>query len=122
MTPPYPRRRRWPIKPNRPGGIELIVEADLQRTLEDLLDWRGLLHFHDEDARRNDAGLPDLIWPEPAAEVLHLWELKTMVGQLEPPQVAWRAALERCKTVDYRVVRPSDTQWIREYLGFKEGA
>lgn len=109
-------------RPTDARALLHIREDHLQRTIEEMLDWAHLLHFHDEDARRNDAGLPDLIWPEPAMGSLHLWELKTTRGVVSPAQIAWGEALSKCGEVDYRIIRPADLAWIRGYLGFKEGA
>ena len=102
-----------------PHVLSIVRESELQRTIEDMLDWAHLLHFHDEDARRDEAGLPDLIFPRPP--VLHLWELKTQRGQLRTEQAKWAAQLLRCTSIDYRVVRPEHLDQVREYLGFRRG-
>lgn len=92
-----------------------VSEDELQGSIEKMLDWRHLLHFHDEDARRDDAGLPDLIFPIPP--ILHLWELKTMSGRMKDKQIEWGEALKACTEIDYRIVRPSELSWVKRYLG-----
>lgn len=69
-------------------------ESALQTGVEELLALDGWLFFHDRDARRNRAGLPDLVAVHPTRGRLLFAELKTERGRLRPDQAAWLDALE----------------------------
>lgn len=89
-------------------------EAAFQRTITDLADVLHLPWYHDADARRNNAGFPDLVIP--TGDVLRLWELKTMRGRLRPAQRMWRDALMRCQYVQYAELRPCDWWYVVRML------
>lgn len=82
-----------------------MSEADFQRAVLSLARWLGLLDWHDNDSRRNSAGLPDLILVGPRGV---LWrELKTATGKLRPAQQTWGTALGIAGQ-DWDVWRPAD--------------
>lgn len=81
------------------------TEADFQRAVTDLLDTLGLRYWHDNDSRRNKAGLPDLIIVCPAGV---LWrELKTERGRVTSEQREWLTDLHSAGQ-DADVWRPRD--------------
>jgi hypothetical protein len=82
-----------------------MTEADLQRAVIDLIRWLGLRYFHDNDARRNRAGFPDLVIA--GAGGVAFRELKTAVGRLRPEQMDWISILELAGA-DVAVWRPVD--------------
>jgi hypothetical protein len=63
-----------------------VSEAALQKSIEDMAARLGWWTWHDNDSRRNEAGLPDLLLVHP--EHGTLWfELKTMKGRVRKAQV-----------------------------------
>jgi len=102
------------VNPARAILDAAMSETAFQAQITDLCDTLRLPWFHDEDARRDNAGLPDLIIPAPP--VLHIWELKTMRGRLRREQEVWGAYLARCREIDYRVLRPADWPLIEVAL------
>lgn len=82
-----------------------MSEADLQAAVIALARWHGLRCWHDNDSRRNAAGLPDLILVGPGGV---LWrELKAARGRLRPAQEQWGSDL-RIAGQDWDVWRPAD--------------
>ena len=80
-------------------------ESDFQRAVTDLARTLGLRYWHDNDSRRNEAGLPDLIIVGPHGV---LWrELKTERGRVTSDQRDWLTDLARAGQ-DADVWRPSD--------------
>lgn len=94
--------------------LRSVPESDLQGQCQQVAELIQVPYFHDNDPRRNFAGLPDTLIP--VAPVLCLWELKTEAGKLRPEQVVWGEVLQACTKLDYRVVRPStiaeDLDWL----------
>ena len=86
-----------------------MTEDDLQVCVEDLLTTLGYLWFHDEDSRRNEAGLPDLIAVHERTGFLLIVELKKENGKARPKQARWLAALRRRQRQAYLccIWRPS---------------
>ena len=81
-----------------------MQEKDLQRAVTDLCDLMGILWWHDNDSRRNNSGLPDLILVGESV----LWvELKSAKGRLRDGQKAWIEALEAAGQA-VAVWRPDD--------------
>jgi hypothetical protein len=91
-----------------------MTEADLQALIEDAAHLHGWLVFHDNDARRNIAGFPDLVLVNPPRVVF--LELKSDKGRVRPEQQRWMRALEQCHTLSSAVVRPSDADDVLAYL------
>lgn len=79
-------------------------EDHLQQLITDLAKTLRWVWWHDNDSRRNDAGLPDLLLIRERA----IWrELKTEKGRLKPEQAAWGQRLLRSGQ-DWAIWRPSD--------------
>lgn len=82
-----------------------MSEQDLHKAVTDMASAYGLLWWHDNDSRRNRAGLPDLLIVGKRKAV---WvELKAEKGRFRPAQQIWLAALTAAGH-DVRVIRPSD--------------
>lgn len=79
--------------------------------LAHLRNWRV---WHDNDSRRNNAGLPDLILIR-APNVIFA-ELKKHNGRPTCEQQQWLAELDRCTTVQAHLWRPDDWAQIEEVL------
>ena len=94
--------------------LKAVTEKAFQASIIQLLKLKNILHFHDNDSRRNNAGLPDLIVIK--NDTIFLWELKSEKGKLRPSQEVWLDALSKVKKVDVRVLRPNDWQQIEEAL------
>lgn len=62
--------------------------------------------FHDMDARRNPAGLPDILMI--VGKTLYFVECKPRIEKLAPAQEAWQEALAGVEELVYGVVRPAD--------------
>jgi hypothetical protein len=85
----------------------LMTEDQLQMSVVQLAGLCGWEWFHDEDSRRNRAGLPDLILVRGHRL---LWrELKTTTGRVRPDQKRWIALLQAAGE-DAGVWRPA--QWF----------
>jgi VRR-NUC domain len=98
--------------------LRLVSEADLQATVEALLDLYGYLSYHTYDSRRSRPGFPDLAAIRPGGTGSPLWllELKTETGRLRPAQARWGEALAASPTVRYAVIRPADLPQLVEDL------
>lgn len=64
-----------------------VSEADFQRAVIDLAKLRGWRVWHDNDSRRNAAGLPDLIMVRRGRLIFA--ELKSKRGRLRAEQADW---------------------------------
>jgi hypothetical protein len=93
-----------------------IAEAALQEKLRDLAKQTGALYFHDRDSRKNPKGWPDTALIMPGSTTLWVPELKKELGVLKPEQVQWGEALVLCQRVEYRVMRPSNSDEIVEEI------
>jgi predicted type IV restriction endonuclease len=80
-------------------------EADFQEQVVDLAESLGWKVWHDQDSRRNRAGLPDLELLR-GATMLRL-ELKTEKGIVSDAQEAYINRLKLVRFVVADVVRPS---------------
>ena len=95
-------RRVRVIEPPGPPSL-WIAEAPFQRLITDLAEWCGWVWWHDEDSRKNDAGLPDLLLIRRRL----IWrEIKTERGKLRPEQLAFGQRLLRAGQ-DWDCWRPS---------------
>jgi hypothetical protein len=84
---------------------DLMTEEQLQTSVVQLAGLCGWEWFHDEDSRRNRAGLPDLILVRGHRL---LWrELKTATGRVRHDQKRWIALLQAAGE-DVGVWRPDD--------------
>lgn len=84
----------------------VVPERDFQATVVDLAVLKGWRAWHDNDSRRNAAGLPDLILLRPPR--LLFVELKTERGRIQPEQQQWIDELGRCPGVEVHLWRPGD--------------
>lgn len=96
-----------------------MTEEDFQLAVMDLAAMLGLRVWHDNDSRRNKAGLPDLIIVGRRGV---LWrELKSAKGRVRPEQQAWLSELVAAGQ-DARVWRPahlSDGTVLAELRGVR---
>ncbi len=83
------------------------TEAEFQAAVVELAESLGWKVWHDNDSRRNRAGLPDLELLR-GASMLRL-ELKTEKGKVSGAQEAYINRLNQVRFVVADVVRPS--QW-----------
>ena len=84
-----------------------MLEREFQSAITDLCDLLGLRWWHDNDSRRNKAGLPDLIVVGPHGVLFR--ELKTTTGRVTPEQRDWLVELAAAGA-DADVWRPTDLQ------------
>lgn len=91
---------------------KLTLEIDFQKTIIELAEIYGWCYFHDNDSRRNIAGLPDLIL---VRERVIYAELKKQDGKLSRKQKEWIARLKNARQEVY-VWRPSDFEDIVKIL------
>lgn len=91
-----------------------LSEKEFQSSVVDLAEAMGWRSWHDRDARRNAAGLPDWILLRPPR--LLFIELKSETGRLRPEQRAWIDELARCPGVEVHVWKPGDWPEIEEAL------
>lgn len=90
---------------------EATFQAEVVREAE-ANDW---CCWHDNDSRRNAAGMVDLICAKPGRPLL-LWELKTRSGRVRPMQRFWVDLLSQALGVHTGVFRPADWTQMREIL------
>lgn len=83
-----------------------MSEDDLQEAVLAHADMMGWLAFHDNDSRRNRAGLPDLLL---VRERVIFAELKRQKGKYRDAQRTWMEALARAG-VEVYLWRPTD--WL----------
>lgn len=99
----------------REQTLRAVRERQFQEWTVDVATRFGWWVWHDNDSRRNRAGLPDLILVRPPRVVFV--ELKRETGRLRPEQARVLALLERCPGVESYVWRPSDEQDVLAALG-----
>lgn len=124
MTP----RRRTAKRPSKaivapeamPKGQlnKLVSEARFQSDLIKVLDDLGWWWWHDQDSRRNKAGLPDLILIRPPRLVFV--ELKRQQGRRRKAQITVLALLARCPGVEVYLWRPAEWNAIKANLASRE--
>lgn len=84
----------------------VVPEKELQRTVVELAQLRGWLVWHDNDSRRNAAGLPDLLLCRPPRFVVV--EMKAAKGRVSAEQRVWIERLGLCPGIEVHVWRPGD--------------
>lgn len=96
------------------GGprMPVLSEKRFQSQVEQLAALKGWVSWHDTDARRNRAGLPDLLL---LRERLVFVELKSERGKLRPAQVVFLDRLRQAGQEVY-VWKPSDWDTIEGVL------
>ncbi|HEY8597104.1 MAG TPA: hypothetical protein VIL85_01660 [Thermomicrobiales bacterium] len=99
------------LEPPTPPSLR-ISEEDFQALVVDLAERFRWLCWHDNDSRRNDAELPDLLL---LRERLIWRELKTQKGRLSAEQAAWGERLLRGGQ-DWAIWRPQDWGLIVDTL------
>lgn len=73
---------------------DAMLEADFQQKVIERCEALGLRVWHDEDSRRNRAGLPDLII---VGAMTAFVELKSAKGRLRPEQEAFMTDLQKAR-------------------------
>lgn len=92
-----------------------MSEEQLQEAITGMLDAYKIRWWHDNDPRRNKAGLPDLVI---IGRRVEWWELKKQTGRVTPEQNDCLSDLVRAGA-KARVVRPLDLlsgdvqAWVR---------
>jgi hypothetical protein len=92
----------------------VVPEKEFQDSVVELALTRRWRVWHDNDSRRNAAGLPDLLLVRPPRVVFA--ELKAERGRLSAEQERWQEELGRCPGVEVHVWRPSDWDEIERTL------
>lgn len=92
----------------------VVPEKEFQRQVVDLAELRRWLVWHDNDSRRNAAGLPDLLLLRPPRLVFV--ELKAARGRISPQQKSWLESLGQCPGIETFVWRPEDWPEIERIL------
>jgi hypothetical protein len=93
---------------------DFVTEAEFQRAVVERATAYGWWCWHDNDSRRNDSGLPDLILVRPPRIVFA--ELKTENGRVSVVQRAVIAMLKGCPGVEAHLWRPSDEKELDAVL------
>lgn len=104
---------------NRMAAAELhkrLPEAEFQRQVIRAAERLGWYVWHDQDSRRNTAGMPDLFLVRPPRVVLI--ELKREKGRVRPEQAALLEKLSRCPGVEAFLIRPSQWDELLTILGY----
>lgn len=83
-----------------------MSEAEFQKALTDLCDWRHLLWYHVNDSRKDKSGFPDLVI---VGSRTIFAELKSERGKVQPEQQEWIDRLALAGAEVY-LWRPSDLQ------------
>lgn len=101
-------RTRTAARPRHtPVTVPEVTEADWQAKILGYARLRGWQDWHDNDSRRNDAGLPDLILWHPTAGGHLMVEVKKQTGRLRPAQARTIASM-RAAGIEVHIWRPSD--------------
>ena len=95
-------------------GLKATTGAQYQKQIVDLAEACGWLVWHDNDPRRNSAGLPDLLMVR--GPVLLFLEVKTEKGKVRPEQEAFIGRLKQVRYVNAEGVRPRDWEQIAAVL------
>lgn len=104
-----PRKDTPAVRPEMPVQIAIDPRAGstaLENRWLELCRLMQVPHFHDLDARRNVAGLPDGLCV--VGDTLFLVEFKPEKEDERPAQTKWLDALAGVRRVVSGVVRPSD--------------
>lgn len=92
------------------------TEADFQQSITEAAEALGWLVWHDQDSRRNRAGLPDLICIHPGQRRVLWLELKRETGRVRSEQMAFLVLLQAVGQ-EAHLVRPSDMDLVIGLLG-----
>jgi hypothetical protein len=111
---PHPDSGHIGLAKARRSLIQAITEADFQRQITDMADYGKWRWFHDNDSRRNQAGLPDLLLVK--APRLIFVEVKKRGGKVTNAQHEWLDELGRCTSVEAHLWFPDDLDEAREVL------
>jgi len=101
-----------------PAYLETMTERQFQDLIIETAVLNGWLVYHTYDSRRSQPGFPDLVLLKPPR--LAFWEVKTAKGRLRLEQAHWLTMLKVAPTIDARLVRPKDWDWIARYVGGEE--
>lgn len=100
----------------QPGAQVTVPESTLQARVRRLALDYGWLYFHDQDSRKNDAGMLDTVLAKPG-HPLYLWELKRQeVMKPTEEQHNWLSVLGHVTGVESALYRPSDWSTIVDLL------
>lgn len=91
------------------------LECDFQRSVVEAAEALGWTCWHDNDSRRNAAGLPDLICIHPVQKRTLWLELKRETGRRRPAQIAFLTLLAMAGQ-EAHMVRPSEMDEVIEIL------
>jgi hypothetical protein len=111
---PHPDVGRIGLAEARRALGQAVTEAGFQRQITDLADYGRWRWFHDNDSRRNRAGVPDLMLVK--APRLIFVEVKKRGGKVTDAQQEWLDELGRCTSVESYVWFPDDVDRAKEVL------
>jgi len=83
-----------------------MTEKEFLQQVRDLADLCGWLVYHTFDARRSPEGFPDLVLVR--GDKVIFAELKSEKGRVRPEQRMWLDALDKVRTAEACLWRPSD--------------
>ncbi len=89
-----------------------VDEKTFHAAVVEMAERLGWDVWHDEDSRRNKAGLPDLLCVHPEHGVVWL-ELKTMKGRIRPHQQYWIDLLQLAGQRAH-IVRPDAMDFLED--------
>ncbi len=89
-----------------------MTEEQLQLTVLGCARFLGWRFYHTYDARRSQAGFPDLVLVHPGQRRVVFAELKRAKGKVRPAQTAWLADLQAAGQEAY-LWRPDDWHFGR---------
>lgn len=92
-----------------------MSEAQWQRRITDLCDWKKVLWFHSGDSRRDScAGFPDLVLV--GTRGVAFAELKRHKGRITSEQSRWHTRLQ-VAGAQVHVWRPEDWEEVQHVIG-----
>ena len=102
-------------------GKPVITEKQFMAQIKKVALLTGWKFYHTYDSRRSDPGFPDCVMVHPQKHRMIILELKTEKGLLTPAQREWVYAFDRLEerlfpVFRFRLLRPSDFDWIVEEL------
>ena len=107
-------RREDPIENSSEYLDRLGGEKGFQGTVVELAKRTGWVPWHDQDSRKNEPGMPDLILIRPPRVLFA--ECKTKGGKLSADQSFYAAILRECPGVEYYIWRPADWDQLEKVL------
>lgn len=102
-----------PLRTRAAAKAPHMNEAQFQERVTGLCDWLRLRWFHDNDARRNREGFPDLVISGPGGVVFA--ELKSTKGRISTAQQDWHDSLSQTHEHVY-FWRPEDWPEVERIL------